>query len=64
MNLATILNIISLFNADEPGIAQLILLIRNADGTLSVPVILDQTDAKFNDNLKQATDWLKAHQAA
>ena len=61
MNLATILNIISLFNAVEPNIAQLILLIRNADGTLSVPVILDQADAKFNDNLKQATDWLKAH---
>ena len=64
MNLATILNIISLFNAVEPNSAQLILLIRNADGTLSVPVILDQADAKFNDNLKQATDWLKTHSAA
>ena len=61
MDLATIINIISLFNAAEPGIASLILLIRNKDGSLSVPVILDQADAKFNANLKQATDWLATH---
>lgn len=61
MNLAAIISIISLFNAAEPGIASLILLIRNKDGSISAPVILDQADAKFNDNLKQATDWLKTH---
>lgn len=60
----TAINIINLFNQAVPGIASLVLLIRNADGTLSVPVILDQADAKFNDNLKQAADWLKAHAVA
>ena len=57
------LNIVNLLNAATPGIAQLILLIKNNDGTISVPVLLDQADAKFAENIKAATEWMKAHPA-
>lgn len=55
------LAIVQLLNTAAPGIASLIVMIRHKDNTLSVVQILDETDTKFNDNLKQATDWLTAH---
>jgi hypothetical protein len=56
------IEIINLLNTATPGIANLIILIKNNDGSISVPVLLDQADQKFSDNIKQATDWLKEHQ--
>jgi hypothetical protein len=55
------LEIITLLNAASPGIAQLILLIRGKDGTISVGTILDETDTQFAANMKQAADWFAAH---
>lgn len=55
------LALIGLFNAVSPGVAQLILLIRRKDGTLGVVALLDEADAKFDANIAQATEWLKAH---
>ncbi len=55
------LALISLLNAAEPGIASLILLIKRKDGTISVATLLDEGDAAFDANIKQAADWLKAH---
>jgi hypothetical protein len=55
------LGIIQLLNAASPGIANLILLIRNKDGTITVGALLDQADAQFDKNMQQAADWFKAH---
>jgi hypothetical protein len=44
-----------------PGVAQLILLIRRDDGSITVAALLDEADAQFDANLKQAGEWLKAH---
>jgi hypothetical protein len=60
----TALSILNLLNAATPGIAQLILLIKNTDGTVSVGVLLDQADSQFDANIKQASDWFKAHPTA
>jgi len=57
----TALELIAIFNAATPGIAELILLIRQQDGTLSVVALLDAADAQFAANIKQAQDWLAAH---
>ena len=59
--MGTALLIVQLLNAAVPGIAQLILLIRNKDGTISVGTLLDQADAQFDANVKQAADWIAAH---
>lgn len=55
------LAIIQALNAATPGIASLILLIRNKDGSISVGALLDQADAAFDQNLAKASEWLKAH---
>lgn len=55
------LAIINLLNAAAPGIANLILLIKKSDGTISVIQYLDQADSQFDKNIAEATDWLKAH---
>ena len=55
------LTILNLLNTAVPGIAQLILLIKNTDGTITVAQLLDQSDKQFDANIKSATDWLKAH---
>lgn len=55
------LQLITLLNTAAPGIAQLILLIKRNDGTISVVSLLDEADGKFDANIKQAGDWLKAH---
>lgn len=53
------LKIVQLLNAVTPGIAQLIIMIRNNDGTISVVTLLDEADAKFKDNIQKAKDWLE-----
>lgn len=53
--------VVELLNAAAPGIASLIVMIRGNDGKLTVLQVLDQADAQFDTNLKQATDWLAAH---
>jgi hypothetical protein len=58
----TALAIVNLFNATSPGIASLILLIRNRDGSITVAQMLDQADSMFDANIKEASDWFKAHQ--
>lgn len=58
----TAIALINLLNAETPGIAQLIIMIKGTDGVVSVVALLDAADAKFADNLKQAKDWLAAHQ--
>ena len=55
------LQIISLLNAAEPGIASLIMLIRRKDGTIAVGTLLDEADAQFTANMDQAAAWLKAN---
>jgi hypothetical protein len=61
--MGTALMIVNLLNAAAPGIAQLILLIRHKDGTISVGAMLDEADAQFDANIKQAGEWLKNHPA-
>jgi hypothetical protein len=55
------LAIIALLNAATPGIASLILMVRKNDGTISVVSVLDEAAATFDENIKQAGEWLKAH---
>lgn len=59
--IALALGIVQVLNAASPGIAELILLIRKKDGTISVAALLDEADSKFDANIQAATDWLKAH---
>lgn len=59
--MGTAIAIVNLFNAASPGIASLIAMIRKKDGTVSVVVMLDEADAQFAANIKQAQDWLAAH---
>jgi hypothetical protein len=55
------LALLTLINSAAPGIAQLILLIKRNDGSVSVVTLLDEADEQFDKNIKQAGDWLKAH---
>jgi hypothetical protein len=56
------LAIVTLLNAASPGIAQLLMIIKRKDGTISVAALLDEADTKFDANISQATAWLKEHQ--
>jgi hypothetical protein len=55
------IQIVNLLNAAIPGIASMIQMIKNQDGTVSLTVTLDQADQKFDANLQQVTDWFKTH---
>lgn len=59
--MALALAIVQLLNTAAPGIAELILLIRKKDGTISVVSVLDEADAQFDANIKSASEWLKSH---
>jgi hypothetical protein len=59
--MALALAIVNLLNVAAPGIADLILLIRNKDGTITIGALLDQSDAQFDTNIQQAADWFKTH---
>jgi hypothetical protein len=41
-----------------------VLLIRNKDGSITVAQMLDQADSQFDANIKEASDWFKAHPQA
>lgn len=49
------------FNAVAPGIANLILMIRHPDGTISVATVLDKASDTFAQDVKTAEDWLASH---
>jgi hypothetical protein len=57
----TALAIVNLLNAAPPGTANLILLIRNKDGSITAAQMLDQADSKFDANIKEASVWFKTH---
>ena len=57
----TILKIMNLLNSATPGIAQLVLLIRQNDGTLTVVATLDEADKQFDANIATAKAWLESH---
>jgi len=57
----TAIKLLALFNATAPNVAELILLIRRKDGTVSIVTVLDEADSQFAANIKQAQDWLAAH---
>ena len=59
--MGTALAIVNLFNAAAPGIANLILLIGNKDGSITVARMLDQADSTFDTSIKEASDWFKTH---
>lgn len=54
----TAIALVQLLNTASPGVASLVALIRRKDGGLNVLVVLDEADAQFDANLKQAADWL------
>lgn len=49
------------FNAAGPAVANLIVMIRRKDGTVSVVTMLDEADEQFQSNLEQARDWMTQH---
>ena len=53
------LGIVSLLNAAAPGIAQVVLMIKGKDGTIAVMPLLDEADARFDQNLREAMDYLQ-----
>ena len=55
------LTIVQLITAAEPGLVELITVLRKKDGSVSVIQYLDEADAKTADNLKQNMDWFAAH---
>lgn len=55
------IQLIGLLNAAEPGIANLLLLIKRKDGTVSIIATLDEADAKFAANIAEAKAWLQSH---
>ena len=55
------IQIVNLLNAAVPGIASMIQMIKNQDGTVSLTVTFDQADQQLDANLQQVTDWFKAH---
>lgn len=61
MGIESAIKIVELLNAAAPGVAELIIMIRRPNGTLSVVALLDEADARFAENIKQAQDWLKAN---
>jgi hypothetical protein len=60
--IGTALTLVDLFNTLAPGVANLIILFRRKDGAgVTVVSLLDEADAQFDANMKQASDWLKSH---
>lgn len=57
----TAIAILNLFNLAAPNVANLILLIKRKDGSVSVVTLLDESDVQFSANIKQAQDWLASH---
>ena len=51
----------TLLNTAAPGVASIIMMIRNKNGTVTIMPLLDEADAQYAENIKQASDWLAAH---
>lgn len=51
----------TLFNTTAPGIAQIILMVQQQDGSVSIIPILNAADKKFDANIASAQSWLAAH---
>lgn len=56
-----LLAILQLINAGTPLAANLILAIRHKDGSMTTLAILDEADAKFDQNISDANKWLAEH---
>lgn len=59
----TAIQLLNVFNAIAPGAAELILMIKRKDRTVSIVTLLDEADAQFQTNIERAQEWLKAHPA-
>jgi hypothetical protein len=57
----TAIKIVEAFNLATPGIAQLILMIKNKNGTVSVVAMLDEADEKFQETIERGKAWLASH---
>lgn len=55
--------ILALINAALPNVANLVVAIKNANGTISVGTLLSEADANFNQSIQQAQAWLAANPA-
>ena len=55
------LAIISAIISAEPGIMQMITILRNKDGSKTIITYLDAADAQTDANLKQQSDWFMSH---
>lgn len=53
--------ILGLVSAAVPGITNVILAFKHPDGSATVTVILDQSDAQITANQKTITDWMTSH---
>lgn len=59
--MGTAILIANLINAASPGVAEIILMIKKTDGTVSIVTLLDQADAAFAANIQTAKAWMVAH---
>lgn len=55
--------ILALITAAIPNVANLIVAIKNADGSVSVGTLLSAADADFDSTIQTTTAWLAAHPA-
>jgi hypothetical protein len=53
--------ILAAITAVAPSAIELITVLRNKDGSVTVIQYLDSADAKVDAGLKQNMDWLTAH---
>ncbi len=55
--------ILALVNAALPGVASLVVAIKNANGSVDVGVVLSQANATDATYIKTVSDWLASHPA-
>lgn len=53
--------LLQLINVAAPIVANVIVAIKNTNGSTSALVYLDAADAQFAANQQQVSDWLAAH---
>lgn len=59
----TALLIAQLLNQAAPGVAEIVMMVRKKDGTLTIMPLLDEASDTFAANLESAKAWLGAHPA-
>ena len=57
----TAIQLLNIFNVIAPGAAELILMIKRKDGSISIVTLLDEADAQFTSNIERAEQWLRSH---